>query len=419
MPAFLSIAACRDVMRTTRDSVASCPACRASIVVYHDADHDRIRCPSCRELLHVEGGAVLVAPTPPDRDVAPRRPEPRPLPIVAIPPAPSWVPAIAACLATSVLAVTAAGIFWAVQFVRDDAEAREGGRLAHGNASPAADGASRPRPAPVTTPVEPVPAPVPARSPAPPAAADPARPTTPTAQQENPPAQKPRPATAQQKPAANAPPTAANLADTVDRVRRSVVTILCDESLGSGFVVNNRKWVATNHHVVDDIRTARAVRREVGDLTAQDIDVIGYVACDPRHDLAVLVLAREWPGEPLVVHREKPRLGDSVFAIGTPKGLDETVTRGIVSQVRKASDIGIESLHPRTVLVQTDAFFTNGNSGGPLCAMNGEVIGINTFGQVRGEDEFRFAIAALELARLLDECDGTIRPLSDIPPGRD
>jgi S1-C subfamily serine protease len=418
MPAFLSIATCRDVMRTTRDSVASCPACRASIVVYHDADHNRIRCPSCRELLHVEGGAVLVAPTPPDRDVAPRRPEPRPVPIAAPPPAPSWVPAIAACLATCVLAVTAAGIFWFVQFVRDDAATREDGRIAQGGSVPAAGGPTGPKSTASPPSVEPVPTPASPASPGAPGGSGPAPPAT-AAAPSSPAAEKPRPATAQQKPAANAPPTTTNLADTVDRVRRSVVTILCDESLGSGFVVNNRKWVATNHHVVDDIRTARAVRREVGDLTAQDIDVIGYVACDPRHDLAVVVLAKEWPGEPLVVHREKPRLGDSVFAIGTPKGLDETVTRGIVSQVRKASDIGIESLHPRTVLVQTDAFFTNGNSGGPLCSMNGEVIGINTFGQVRGEDEFRFAIAALELARLLDECDGTIRPLSDIPPSRD
>lgn len=406
-------------MHSSRDSMTSCPACRASIVVYHDADHARMRCPSCRKLLLLESGTVQLAPTPPDRDIKRPVPEPRQLPVVPMQPTASWVPAIAASIAMCVIAVTGTGVFWAVQMVRDDGQARDDRQTAQRGSSPQRDGPLRPTPTPVATPAEPASRPAPRTPPGKPPGDAPAPSTSAAAPAKSPPDDPSRARTAPQIPAGNKPAITANLADSVDRVRRSVVTILCDNGLGSGFVVNNRKWVATNHHVLDDTRKARAVRREAGDLAAQDIEVIGYVACDPRHDLAVVVLAKEWPGEPLVVHRDKPRLGESVFAIGTPKGLDETVTRGIVSQVRKADDIGVETLHPRTVLVQTDAFFTNGNSGGPLCSANGEVIGINTFGQVRDEDEFRFAIASLELARLLDECEGRIRPLSDIPPRRD
>lgn len=362
---------------------------------------------------------MQLAPTPPDRDTKRPVPEPRPLPVAPMQPTASWVPAIAASIAMCVIAVTGTGVFWAVQMVRDDGQARDDRQAAQRGSSPQRDGPLRPKPAPVATPAEPASRPAPSTPPVKPPGDAPAPSTTAAAPAKSPPDDPSRARTAPQIPAGNKPAITANLADSVDRVRRSVVTILSDNGLGSGFVVNNRKWVATNHHVLDDTRKARAVRREAGDLAAQDIEVIGYVACDPRHDLAVVVLAKEWPGEPLVVHRDKPRLGESVFAIGTPKGLDETVTRGIVSQVRKADDIGVETLHPRTVLVQTDAFFTNGNSGGPLCSANGEVIGINTFGQVRDEDEFRFAIASLELARLLDECEGRIRPLSDIPPRRD
>jgi len=403
-------------MRSTRDSIAPCPACQASIVVYHDAEQNRFRCPKCGNLLLLGGAAVLIAPLPSDRSVAaPPTAEPRRLDGAPPRTAPSWVPGIAFSIAISVCAVTGTGVFWAVQMIRDERQPLDDPQPAPHASAPEGSGPSPPKAAPVATPVESAP---PTPSGEAPGTA-PASSTTADAPAKSQPDDPSRALAAPQKPAGSAPAVTTNLADAVDRVRRSVVTIVSDDGLGSGFVVNNRKWVATNHHVVEDTRKARAVRREAGDLAAQDIEVIGYVACDPRHDLAVVVLAKEWPGEPLVIHREKPRLGDSVFAIGTPKGLDETVTRGIVSQVRKAVEIEDCALHAQTVLIQTDAFFTNGSSGGPLCAINGDVIGVNTFGLGESGDTVRFAIASLELARLLDECENRIRPLSDIPPIRE
>lgn len=223
-------------------------------------------------------------------------------------------------------------------------------------------------------------------------------------------------------PATSAASLPASLASAVAGVRHSVVTITNDEGgQGSGFVVQKRGWVATNLHVVAGTLRGTAHRKCDENDDWLEIDIKGFVACDPRKDLVILALEKDWPADPLLLSGDAPRLGEDVFAIGAPKGLTETITRGIVSQVRSAADVGYESLSPSTKIIQTDAFFTNGSSGGPLCSAEGKVIGITSFGLQQDEQsaEFHFAIAAEELAVLLGKASNFPRPLTELPPARD
>ncbi len=137
--------------------------------------------------------------------------------------------------------------------------------------------------------------------------------------------------------------------------------------VGSGFIVSPEGIVLTNAHVVADADEVTVKLTDQREFTAK---VLGS---DPTTDVAVLKIdAKELPvvriGDPAAT-----RVGDWVVAIGTPYGLDNTVTSGIVSAKSRA-------LPGDTVVpfIQTDAAVNPGNSGGPLFNLNGEVIGINS-----------------------------------------
>lgn len=215
-------------------------------------------------------------------------------------------------------------------------------------------------------------------------------------------------------------PLPETLATVVGRVCQAVATIEADGQ-GSGFIVGRRRWLATNLHVIAGSSRARAFRKTAGGEDETSITIAGFVACDPGKDLVILALEKDWPAEPLALSVGTPRLGEDVFAVGTPKGLTETVTRGIVSQVRSAAELGTETLAPTTKIIQTDAFVTYGSSGGPLCLATGKVIGVNTFVQTTESDsvEFHFAVAAEELAQLVGKASGSARPLHELPRPRD
>lgn len=225
-------------------------------------------------------------------------------------------------------------------------------------------------------------------------------------------------ATAEDKTAPSAP-RPPSLTAAIDKTQHAVATIFADGQ-GSGFVIQRRRWLVTNFHVVQGSNQAKAVGRPAGSDDSFEIEIEGFAACDPSKDLVILVLQREWPTEPLVLSKDAPRLGEDVFAVGTPIGLTATITRGIVSQMRTAADIQSDDLAPHTKIIQTDAWFAAGSSGGPLCRNDGHVIGINSFGLKRepGGPEFRFAIAAEELAALLERAGDSTRPMSDLPRPR-
>lgn len=141
---------------------------------------------------------------------------------------------------------------------------------------------------------------------------------------------------------------------------------------GSGIVWDERGHVVTNFHVVAG---ADRVRVALGDGRVKDARVIG---ASPEHDLAVLALSLDGQLPPPVPLGESAnlRVGQKVYAIGNPFGLDRTLTTGIIS----ALDRSISGPDGPTInnLVQTDAAINPGNSGGPLIDSAGRLIGINT-----------------------------------------
>jgi serine protease Do len=143
------------------------------------------------------------------------------------------------------------------------------------------------------------------------------------------------------------------------------------QGLGSGFVVDQNGYILTNNHVVEN-----AIKIEVtlpGDKTKYPAKLIG---ADTELDLAVLKIDAGKQLTPLRIgNSDAIEVGDWAVAIGSPFGLDQTMTAGIISA--KGRDLG-ERDHQLQRFLQTDAAINRGNSGGPLLNINGEVIGINT-----------------------------------------
>jgi serine protease DegS len=140
------------------------------------------------------------------------------------------------------------------------------------------------------------------------------------------------------------------------------------QSLGSGVIVDTQGHIVTNHHV---IAGSDKIRVQLADGRVADAKVVGS---DPGTDLAVLQVSL--PRIPVMTlgRSDRVQVGDVVLAIGTPLGLSQTVTHGIVSAVGRAQ-LGVADYEN---FIQTDAAINIGNSGGALVDARGALIGINT-----------------------------------------
>jgi serine protease Do len=139
-------------------------------------------------------------------------------------------------------------------------------------------------------------------------------------------------------------------------------------SLGSGFIIDAEGFIVTNNHVVEN---ADQIKVRLADEREYDAKIIGR---DSRTDLALIRIEGAKNLAPLKMgDSEKLEVGSWVLAVGSPFGLEQTVTAGIVSAKGRFIGAG-----PYDDFIQTDASINPGNSGGPLLNMNGEVIGINT-----------------------------------------
>tara|TARA_B100000965_G_C19547654_1_gene738633 strand:- start:41 stop:1450 length:1410 start_codon:yes stop_codon:yes gene_type:complete len=139
-------------------------------------------------------------------------------------------------------------------------------------------------------------------------------------------------------------------------------------ALGSGFIIDTTGTVVTNNHV---IKGAEDILVRVNGDKEYKAKIIGK---DPLSDLAVLKIVSKDKFIPVKFgDSDKARIGDWVIAIGNPFGLGGTVTSGIISARNRS--IGLSRYED---FIQTDASINQGNSGGPLFDMNGDVIGINT-----------------------------------------
>jgi serine protease Do len=140
------------------------------------------------------------------------------------------------------------------------------------------------------------------------------------------------------------------------------------EGVGSGFVISKEGFIITNNHVVDD---ADQIKVKLANGKEYDGKVVGR---DPKTDLAVVKINGVNDLSPLPLgSSEDLKVGSWVVAVGSPFGLEQTVTQGIVSGKGRVIGSG-----PYDDFIQTDASINPGNSGGPLVNMKGEVIGINT-----------------------------------------
>jgi len=139
-------------------------------------------------------------------------------------------------------------------------------------------------------------------------------------------------------------------------------------SLGSGFIIDKEGYIVTNNHVIEDADEIQ-VKLKNGD--EYDAKIVGR---DPNTDIALIQIK---PKNDLPVIKlgdsQSLKIGQWVVAIGSPFGLEQTVTAGIVSAKGRVIGSG-----PYDDFIQTDASINPGNSGGPLLNMDGEVIGINT-----------------------------------------
>src|SRR5271155_5439 len=145
-----------------------------------------------------------------------------------------------------------------------------------------------------------------------------------------------------------------------------------ERSLGSGVIVDSKGYIVTNRHVVEKADRIRVRFEDDPPGVQHDAKLIG---ADQETDLAVIKVDIDRPLPAAKMgNSDSMQVGDWVLAVGSPFGLSETVTAGIVSA--KGRDI-VPNRQFQT-FIQTDAAINPGNSGGPLVNMNGEVIGINT-----------------------------------------
>jgi len=206
---------------------------------------------------------------------------------------------------------------------------------------------------------------------------------------------------------------ALSIADVAERVRPAVVSIrgAGSEAQGSGFVVSTAGYVVTNDHVVQRIGAER-VRVAFPDGSSSAATVVGR---SPSYDITVLRVS-SGGGTALVLGDSALVLpGDTAVAIGSPLGLEGTVTAGIISAVNRPVVAGVVQGDAAYVsALQTDAPINPGNSGGPLVNSRAEVIGVTSAdlsldgsGGQSGSIGLGFAIPVNEVKRVVGEIIAT------------
>ncbi len=163
------------------------------------------------------------------------------------------------------------------------------------------------------------------------------------------------------------------------------------EALGSGFIVDPKGYIITNNHVVD--KADKIYVKLASDPVGSDGHPATVVGVDKATDIAVIKITTDHPLPTVKMgNSDSAQVGDSVIAIGSPLGLEQTVTSGIVSAKKRTIEQGQAGQFQR--FIQTDAAINPGNSGGPLLNMAGEVIGVNTaiFTQSNGNQGIGFAM---------------------------
>jgi serine protease Do len=167
-----------------------------------------------------------------------------------------------------------------------------------------------------------------------------------------------------------------------------------EQSLGSGVIVSDDGYIVTNNHVIEKAQEIKVLLSNKKDYTAK------LIGADPKTDIAVIKIdAKGLPALPWG-DSNKLKVGEIVFAIGNPFGLNQTVTMGIISAVGRAN-VGIADYED---FIQTDAAINPGNSGGAMINARGELIGINTaiLSRTGGYQGIGFAVPSSMARQVID-----------------
>ncbi|HUI68597.1 MAG TPA: DegQ family serine endoprotease [Nitrospirota bacterium] len=167
-----------------------------------------------------------------------------------------------------------------------------------------------------------------------------------------------------------------------------------EQSLGSGVIVSEDGYIVTNNHVIEKAQEIKVLLSNKKDYSAK------LIGADPKTDIAVIKIdgkgltALPWGDS------NKLKVGEIVFAIGNPFGLNQTVTMGVISAVGRAN-VGIADYED---FIQTDAAINPGNSGGALINARGELIGINTaiLSRTGGYQGIGFAVPSIMAKQVMD-----------------
>lgn len=182
-------------------------------------------------------------------------------------------------------------------------------------------------------------------------------------------------------------------------------------SSGSGFFVSASGKVMTNHHVIEGVRRMKAKLAD-----GRELGVSGVLADSPADDLAVLqVEGSDFPF--LVLGTTKGlRVGDEISVIGSPQGLSQTLTTGILSAIREQGLQGHDGKIASTAwTLQFSAVIAPGSSGSPVFARSGEVIGV-AVGASAQTAGISFGIRAEAASALLANANGPVKQLYERPP---
>lgn len=196
--------------------------------------------------------------------------------------------------------------------------------------------------------------------------------------------------------------------------RKDTTLIVRQRGIGAGVIVDPEGYIMTNAHVVEGAHRVRVVRwlppadfDDVSDSAGRQVMNASVVGMSRQADLALLkVDAHDLPAVHFRLDRPKP--GELVFAIGSPEGLQNSVTMGVISSAWRQPD----PENPMAYL-QTDAPINAGNSGGPLLDSSGAVVGLNTFilSSSGGSEGLGFAIPA----RVVDFVYQSLRKYGRVP----
>lgn len=192
---------------------------------------------------------------------------------------------------------------------------------------------------------------------------------------------------------------ARSIKELTEKFGEGVVLVQTPSGLGSGFILNERGDCVTNYHVVEkETRIAATIfhRNDAGEFVRRRIDEVRIIALNPFLDLALLQIPVQKDlkfRHVFLAAKDDHKEGDEVFAIGNPRGLERSVSQGIVSN-RNRNFNGL-------VFIQTTTEINPGNSGGPLFNLHGEVVGVTNMKLLFSEG-LGFAIPVAYLKHFLD-----------------